>query len=162
MTDVKILGQCGSCSVFSVTQAVVLQLVLISGGLAWISLSGDLVPTSPVKQYVPLSSWWYMRWSVLSRVRVIADRAGRSLSPSGGIAAAPTSGGSRVDLSALQITSCTPSTGIYGFYGCDGCWTEGAYVHVSIDEGLANFFFVPYVQCLTERRSPGLGAKVVG
>ena len=48
-------------------------------------LPTDVVPSSPVKQYVPRSSqWWFMRWSVLSRVRVIADPAGCSL-PGGGL-----------------------------------------------------------------------------
>ena len=37
-----------------------------------------------------------------------------------------TSGGYSVVLSALQVTSCTLSTG--GCCGCDGCWTEGAFV----------------------------------
>ena len=44
-------------------------LVVTLGGLAWISLSSDLVPSSPLKQHVARSSWWFLRWSVLSRVR---------------------------------------------------------------------------------------------
>ena len=60
------------------------------------------------------------------------------------------SGGFRVDLSAQQITSCTPSTGTFGCYGCDVGWTEGACVHLSTDAGLAISFYVPHVLCLTE------------
>merc|ERR1712065_72018 len=61
-----------------------------------------------------------------------------------------TSGGYRVDLSAQQITSCTPSTGTYGCYGCDGGWTEGAYDYLTTVAGLANSFYIPYEQSLTE------------
>ena len=60
------------------------------------------LPSFPVKQYVSRSSWSYMRWSVLSRVRVIADPTWRSL-PGGGLSLA--SGGFRVDLAAQLSTS---------------------------------------------------------
>merc|ERR1711991_157609 len=49
-----------------------------------------------------------------------------------------------------QITSCTPSTGTYGCYGCDGGWTEGAYDYLTTVAGLANSFYIPYEQSLTE------------
>ena len=46
--------------------------------------------------------------------------------------------------------SCTSSTVTHGSYGCDGGWTEGAYVHLSTDADLAISFYIPCVLCLTE------------
>lgn len=53
-------------------------------------------------------------------------------------------------LSPQQIASCTPSTGTYGCLGCDGGFTEGAYEYVKSAVGLANGFYIPYAQSLTE------------
>jgi len=53
-------------------------------------------------------------------------------------------------LSPQQITSCTPSTGAYGCQGCNGGFTEGAYEYVKNTVGLANSFYIPYEQSLTE------------
>jgi len=53
-------------------------------------------------------------------------------------------------LSPQQITSCTPSTGAYGCLGCNGGSTEGAYEYVRSTVGLANGFYIPYEQSLTE------------
>jgi len=53
-------------------------------------------------------------------------------------------------LSPQQITSCTPSTGAYGCLGCNGGFTEGAYEYVRSTVGLANGFYIPYAQSLTE------------
>merc|ERR1712224_927440 len=53
-------------------------------------------------------------------------------------------------LSPQQITSCTPSTGTYGCEGCNGGFTEGAYEYLKSVAGLANAFFIPYEQSLTQ------------
>merc|ERR1711972_276327 len=53
-------------------------------------------------------------------------------------------------LSPQQITSCTPSTGAYGCQGCNGGFTEGAYEYVKSAPGLANGFYIPYEQSLTQ------------
>merc|ERR1712113_938678 len=55
-----------------------------------------------------------------------------------------------IELSPQQIASCTPSTGTYGCLGCDGGFTEGAYEYVKSAVGLANGFYIPYAQRLTE------------
>jgi len=57
----------------------------------------------------------------------------------------------RIDLSPQQITSCAPSTGTYGCLGCQGGFTEGAYDYLKTAPGLANAFFIPYGQSLTEQ-----------
>mmetsp|Transcript_66017 Transcript_66017/g.137856 ORF Transcript_66017/g.137856 Transcript_66017/m.137856 type:complete len:399 (+) Transcript_66017:129-1325(+) len=57
----------------------------------------------------------------------------------------------RIDLSPQQIASCTPSTGEYGCEGCNGGFTEGAYEYVKSVTGLANSFFIPYAQSLTQQ-----------
>merc|ERR1719293_580894 len=60
--------------------------------------------------------------------------------------------GSKFDftLSPQQIASCTPNSGTYGCDGCNGGFTEGAYEYVKSAPGLANGFFIPYQQSLTE------------
>lgn len=55
-----------------------------------------------------------------------------------------------IDLSPQQITSCTPNSGTYGCLGCNGGFTEGAYEYVKSAPGLANSFFIPYEQSLTQ------------
>ena len=46
--------------------------------------------------------------------------------------------------------SCTPSTGAYGCLGCEGGFTEGAYDYLMKVAGLANAFYIPYRQSLTQ------------
>merc|ERR1712228_901294 len=58
--------------------------------------------------------------------------------------------GYSIELSPQQIASCTPSTGTYGCLGCNGGFTEGAYEYVKSAVGLANGFYIPYAQSLTE------------
>jgi C1A family cysteine protease len=53
-------------------------------------------------------------------------------------------------LSPQQIASCTPDSGTYGCLGCNGGFTEGAYEYVKSAVGLANGFYIPYGQSLTE------------
>ncbi|CAE7653905.1 LCP2 [Symbiodinium pilosum] len=55
-----------------------------------------------------------------------------------------------IELSPQQITSCAPSTGTYGCQGCNGGFTEGAYEYLKTVPGLANSFYIPYEQSLTE------------
>merc|ERR1719327_2028551 len=55
-----------------------------------------------------------------------------------------------IELSPQQIASCAPSTGDYGCQGCNGGFTEGAYEYVKSVTGLANSFYIPYEQSLTE------------
>ena len=61
-----------------------------------------------------------------------------------------TGGKLAIALSPQQIASCTPSTGTYGCDGCNGGFTEGAYEYVKSVAGLANSFYIPYAQSLTE------------
>ena len=61
------------------------------------------------------------------------------------------SGGSYdIELSPQQIASCAPSTGTYGCQGCNGGFTEGAYEYLKTAPGLANSFYIPYQQSLTQ------------
>mmetsp|Transcript_130518 Transcript_130518/g.230675 ORF Transcript_130518/g.230675 Transcript_130518/m.230675 type:complete len:385 (+) Transcript_130518:72-1226(+) len=61
-----------------------------------------------------------------------------------------TGGKLSIALSPQQITSCTPATGKYGCLGCNGGFTEGAYEYLKTVAGLANSFYIPYEQSLTE------------
>jgi C1A family cysteine protease len=54
-----------------------------------------------------------------------------------------------IELSAQQITSCTPNSGTYGCLGCQGGFTEGAYEYLKGTVGLTNSFYVPYTQSMT-------------
>jgi len=54
-----------------------------------------------------------------------------------------------IELSAQQITSCTPNSGEYGCLGCQGGFTEGAYEYIKGVVGLTNSFYVPYTQSMT-------------
>lgn len=57
-----------------------------------------------------------------------------------------TSGGKlAIDLSPQHIASCTTTS-----YGCNGGWTEDAYDYVKSVAGLANSFYIPYNQSLTQ------------
>ena len=56
-----------------------------------------------------------------------------------------------IDLAPQQVASCAPSTGTYGCLGCNGGFTEGAYDYIKSAPGLANSFYIPYEQSLTEQ-----------
>jgi len=56
-------------------------------------------------------------------------------------------------LSPQQIASCTPNSGTYGCDGCNGGFTEGAYEYIKSAPGLANAFYIPYEQSLTETQN---------
>jgi len=55
-----------------------------------------------------------------------------------------------IELSPQQITSCTPDSGEYGSFGCQGGYTEGAYEYIQSVAGLTNSFYIPYVQSMTK------------
>jgi len=61
-----------------------------------------------------------------------------------------TGGKLAIGLSPQQIASCAPSTGTHGCLGCQGGFTEGAYEYVKSAPGLANSFFIPYAESLTQ------------
>jgi C1A family cysteine protease len=61
-----------------------------------------------------------------------------------------TGGKFAINLAPQQIASCAPATGKYGCMGCNGGFTEGAYEYVKSAPGLANGFFIPYNQSLTQ------------
>jgi len=61
-----------------------------------------------------------------------------------------TGGKLAIALSPQQVASCSPSTGTFGCLGCQGGFTEGAYEYLKSAPGLANDFFIPYEQSLTE------------
>jgi len=61
-----------------------------------------------------------------------------------------TGGKLAIALSPQQIASCAPGNGTYGCLGCQGGFTEGAYDYVKSVAGLANSFYIPYGQSLTE------------
>eukprot|EP00656_Telonema_subtile_P012374 TRINITY_DN16225_c0_g1_i2.p1 TRINITY_DN16225_c0_g1~~TRINITY_DN16225_c0_g1_i2.p1 ORF type:complete len:353 (-),score=88.20 TRINITY_DN16225_c0_g1_i2:357-1415(-) len=61
-----------------------------------------------------------------------------------------TGGKLAIDLSPQQIASCTPDSGTYACSGCNGGFTEGAYEYLKTVAGLANSFYIPYAQSLTE------------
>jgi hypothetical protein len=56
-------------------------------------------------------------------------------------------------LSPQQIASCAPNSGSYPCGGCQGGFTEGAYEYVKSAPGLANGFYIPYEQSLTQSES---------
>jgi len=57
-----------------------------------------------------------------------------------------------INLSPQQIASCTPDSGPYGCAGCNGGFTEGAYEYLKTGApGLANSFYIPYEQSMTEQ-----------
>jgi len=58
-----------------------------------------------------------------------------------------------IALSPQQIASCAPGNGTYGCLGCNGGFTEGAYDYVKSVAGLANAFYIPYEQSLTESQA---------
>jgi len=65
-----------------------------------------------------------------------------------------TGGKVAISLSPQQVASCSPATGDYGCQGCNGGFTEGAYEYLKGEttkgSGLANAFYIPYEQSLTE------------
>jgi len=58
-----------------------------------------------------------------------------------------------IELSPQQITSCTPGSGEFGSFGCQGGFTEGAYAYLQTVAGLSNSFYIPYAESLTKSQA---------
>lgn len=119
----------------------------------------DFVPTAPVKEYTPRNAAG-VNWRYTEAVTAIKNQGqcgscwafsateaieSQLILGAGGKLA--------IDLAPQQIASCTPSTGTYGCMGCNGGFTEGAYEYVKSAKGLANSFFIPYQQSLTQQEA---------
>lgn len=115
------------------------------------------VPTAPVKQFTSTRSPKSIDWRLTDAVTAVKNQGQCgscwAFSATEAIESAmvvKTGGLYRLDLSPQQINSCTPSTGAHGCFGCNGGTTVGAYEYVMSAPGLANSFFIPYEQSLTE------------
>jgi len=115
------------------------------------------VPTAPVKKFTDTRSPASIDWRLTDAVTAIKNQGqcGSCWAFSATEAIESqlvlTSGGKyRLDLSPQQIASCAPSTGKYGCQGCNGGFTEGAYDYLKTVAGLANSFYIPYAQSLTQ------------
>jgi len=117
----------------------------------------DFVPTAPVRAFEKRRNPASVDWRLTEAVTAIKNQGQCgscwAFSATEAIESQLVikSGGQyRLDLSPQQIASCTPSTGRYGCLGCNGGFTEGAYEYVKSVAGLANSFFIPYEQSLTQ------------
>eukprot|EP00930_Biecheleria_cincta_P024747 TRINITY_DN1767_c0_g1_i2.p1 TRINITY_DN1767_c0_g1~~TRINITY_DN1767_c0_g1_i2.p1 ORF type:complete len:389 (-),score=81.27 TRINITY_DN1767_c0_g1_i2:274-1440(-) len=115
------------------------------------------VPTAPVKDYPNIRNPASVDWRLTDAVTAIKNQGqcGSCWAFSATEAvesqlALATGGKYRLDLSPQQIASCAPPTGQYGCQGCNGGFTEGAYEYLKTVPGLANSFYIPYAQSLTE------------
>jgi len=115
------------------------------------------VPTAQVKEFSDVRSPASIDWRLTDAVTAIKNQGqcGSCWAFSATEAIESqlvlTSGGKyRLDLSPQQIASCAPSTGTYGCQGCNGGFTEGAYDYVKSVAGVANSFYIPYEQSLTQ------------
>jgi len=116
------------------------------------------VPTAPVKTFEPRRGTTGINWRYTEAVSAIKNQGqcGSCWAFSATEAVESqlvlVSGGKlRIDLSPQQIASCAPSTGTYGCQGCNGGFTEGAYEYLKTVAGLANSFYIPYGQSLTQQ-----------
>ena len=123
VTAIKNQGQCGSCWAFSAAEAVESQMILGSGGKLAIDLSPQQIASCAPQQL--LSRGYNPMFQRLQPYTV-------GLRP------------------YAPQASCTPSTGAHGCLGCEGGFTEGAYDYLRSVAGLANAFYIPYRQSLTE------------
>jgi len=161
-------------SLFKVSQTRVEQLNQLNGqpafGINWMSdrypheqykkglkKPRDFVPTAPVRETTPRRSPRSIDWRYTEAVTAIKNQGqcGSCWAFSATEAVESqlvlSAGGKlKIDLSPQQITSCAPSTGKYGCLGCEGGFTEGAYEYLKTVPGLANSFYIPYEQSLTE------------
>jgi C1A family cysteine protease len=115
------------------------------------------VPTAPVKEFGASRNPPSINWRVTEAVTPIKNQGQCgscwAFSATEAIESQMilTSGSKfAFSLSPQQIASCTPGNGTYGCLGCNGGFTEGAYDYVKSAPGLANSFFIPYAQSLTE------------
>jgi len=117
----------------------------------------DFVPEAPVREMKALRGTKGINWRYTEAVTAIKNQGqcGSCWAFSATEAVESqmilgTGGKLAIDLSPQQIASCTPSTGKYGCLGCEGGFTEGAYDYLKTVTGLANSFYIPYGQSLTE------------
>jgi C1A family cysteine protease len=160
-------------SLFTVSQSRVAALNKLNGhkafGINWMSdrypheqhktglkKPTDFVPNAPVRSY-PAKSGKSVNWRYTEAVTAIKNQGqcGSCWAFSATEAVESqmilgTGGKLAITLSPQQVASCTPATGTYGCMGCNGGFTEGAYDYLKSAPGLANSFFIPYEQSLTE------------
>jgi len=117
----------------------------------------DFVPVAPVRNFSDAVSAKAVDWRLTEAVTPIKNQGQCGSCWAFSATEAIESqlilaSGGRYDiaLSPQQITSCAPSTGTYGCQGCNGGFTEGAYEYLKTAPGLANSFYIPYQQSLTE------------
>jgi hypothetical protein len=117
----------------------------------------DFVPTAPVLEEAPKRKPAGINWRDTEAVTAIKNQGQCgscwAFSATEAIESQMilgTGGKFAINLSPQQIASCSPNTGTYGCLGCEGGFTEGAYEYVKSAPGLANSFYIPYEQSLTE------------
>jgi len=118
------------------------------------------VPTAPVKKFGAARSPPSINWRDTEAVTAIKNQGQCgscwAFSATEAIESQMilgTGGKLAIALAPQQIASCAPSTGTYGCQGCNGGFTEGAYEYVKSAPGLANSFYIPYEQSLTETQA---------
>jgi len=119
----------------------------------------DFVPTAPVQKFENARNPASVDWSLTDAITAVKNQGqcgscwAFSATEAVESQLAITSGGKyRMDLSPQQITSCAPASGQYGCQGCNGGFTEGAYEYLKTVPGLANSFYIPYAESLTEQQ----------
>ena len=164
-------------SLFKVTQSRVAELNKLNGkagnnvfGITWMAdryesekykkglrKPKDFVPEAPVREMKALRGTKGINWRYTEAVTAIKNQGQCgscwAFSATEAIESQMilgTGGKLAINLSPQQIASCTPSTGKYGCLGCEGGFTEGAYDYLKTVTGLANAFYIPYGQSLTE------------
>jgi len=159
---------------FQQSKARVAQLNALNGqkafGINWMSdrkpeekhktgykKPAGFVPTAPVREFSAPRSPASIDWRTTRAVTAIKNQGqcgscwAFSATEAVESQLALASGGELlIDLSPQQVASCTPNTGPYGCLGCQGGFTEGAYEYLKTVPGLANSFFIPYAQSLTQ------------
>lgn len=164
-------------SLFTVAQTRVAELNRLNGaagkafGINWMSdrydtetykkglrKPKDFVPTAPVREMGALRNAKGINWRLTEAVTAIKNQGqcGSCWAFSATEAVESqlvlsTGGKLAIALSPQQVASCAPATGKYGCLGCEGGFTEGAYDYLKTAPGLANAFFIPYGQSLTQQ-----------
>jgi len=116
----------------------------------------DFVPTAPVREYTTSRNAAGIDWQKTVAVTPVKNQGQCgscwAFSATEAIESQMILKTGKYDftLSPQQVASCSPNTGTYGCMGCNGGFTEGAYDYVKSAPGLANGFFIPYEQSLTE------------